>query len=64
MAFQSFPQDMQKIKATVVGNLYAYEVPAITPIPTMTAAEERGEKPPGSREVTPVNIGKLGRSLK
>ena len=42
---QSFPQDLQKVKTLLGGNLYAYEMPPMAPIPPMTAMEERGLSP-------------------
>ena len=37
---QSLPSDNNKIKSLLAGSLYAYELPAITNIATMTAEEE------------------------
>ena len=45
---QSFPQGNEKIKAAVLSNLYAFQVPPPTPIPTMSAEEEKGYDQPGS----------------
>ena len=39
--FQSFPQDLHKIKTLLGGVLYAYELPPLPPIPTMSVEEER-----------------------
>ena len=41
VCFQTLPRDEQKVRTlTGIGSLYAYELPAPRPIPTMSAEEE------------------------